>query len=93
MALFKCIQTGNVTEFDLEWDIRTMRQHPDYVEVEEEVKQENIENPVEEEDDVVEFEFKPLEITTLIATLDKLDSMDKFPKPLLELYDKLTTKE
>ena len=42
MALFKCIQTGNVTEFDLEWDIRTMRQHPDYEEVVEEVK------PVEE---------------------------------------------
>ena len=38
MALFKCIQTGNVTEFDLDWDIRTMRQHPDYEEVLEEVK-------------------------------------------------------
>ena len=38
MALFKCIQTGNVTEFDLEWDIRTMRQHPEYEEVQEEVK-------------------------------------------------------
>jgi hypothetical protein len=38
MALFKCIQTGNVTEFDLEWDIRTMRQHPEYEEVQEAIK-------------------------------------------------------
>ena len=45
MALFKCNQTGNTVEFDLEHDIRTMRQHPDYVEVVEEVKQEE-EKPV-----------------------------------------------
>ena len=38
MALFKCVQTGNTVEFDLEHDIRTMRQHPDYEEVLEEVK-------------------------------------------------------
>ena len=40
MALFKCLQTGNVVEFDLEWDIVQMKSHPDYVEVLEEVKQE-----------------------------------------------------
>lgn len=40
MALFKCLQTGNVTEFTLEWDIVQMKAHPDYVEVVEEVKQE-----------------------------------------------------
>jgi hypothetical protein len=38
MALFKCIQTGNTVEFDLDHDIQTMRQHPDYEEVLEEVK-------------------------------------------------------
>ena len=38
MALFKCTETGNTVEFDLEHDIRTMRQHPGYVEVLEEVK-------------------------------------------------------
>ena len=44
MAQFKCVQTGNTVEFNLEHDIRTMRQHPEYTEVVEEVKQE--EKPV-----------------------------------------------
>ncbi len=38
MAIFKCVQTGNTVEFNLEHDIRTMRQHPEYNEVIEEVK-------------------------------------------------------
>lgn len=38
MALFKCLQTGNVVEFDLEWDIVQMKSHPDYVEVIQEVQ-------------------------------------------------------
>jgi hypothetical protein len=38
MALFKCIQTGNVTEFVHEHDIVQMKTHPDYEEVQEEVK-------------------------------------------------------
>lgn len=38
MAVFKCIQTGNTVEFDLDHDILTMRQHPDYEEVLEKVK-------------------------------------------------------
>ena len=38
MALFKCIQTGNVTEFILEHDIVQMKAHPGYEEVQEEVK-------------------------------------------------------
>lgn len=38
MALFKCLQTGNTVEFDQEQDVRTMRQHPDYVEITEEEK-------------------------------------------------------
>lgn len=40
MALFKCLQTGNVVEFTLEWDIVQMKAHPDYAEIVEEVKQE-----------------------------------------------------
>jgi hypothetical protein len=36
MALFKCIQTGNVTEFILEHDIVQMKAHPGYEEVQEE---------------------------------------------------------
>lgn len=38
MALFKCLQTGNTVEFDLEWDIIQMRAHPDYEEIKEEEK-------------------------------------------------------
>lgn len=38
MAIFKCTETNNTVEFDLEHDIRTMRQHPGYVEIIEEVK-------------------------------------------------------
>jgi len=38
MAFFKCKQTGNVTEFILEHDIVQMKTHPDYEEVQEEVK-------------------------------------------------------
>jgi hypothetical protein len=38
MALFKCKQTGNTVEFDLDHDIDAMRTHPDYEEVLEEVK-------------------------------------------------------
>ena len=44
MATFRCAQTGNLVDFDLEWDITQMRAHPDYTEVVEEVKQE--EKPV-----------------------------------------------
>lgn len=44
MALFKDLQTGNVTEFLLDWDIVQMRSHPDYEEVIEEVKP--VEKPV-----------------------------------------------
>jgi len=44
MAIFKCVRTGNTAEFNLEHDIRAMRQHPEYTEVIEEVKQE--EKPV-----------------------------------------------
>ena len=38
MALFKCKQTGNVTEFIYEHDIVQMKTHPEYEEVKEEVK-------------------------------------------------------
>jgi len=38
MAIFKCTQTGNTVEFDLDHDIVAMRPHPDYEEVLEEVK-------------------------------------------------------
>jgi len=39
MAKFKDNATGNVFEFTTNHDIQTMRKHPDYVEVKEEVKQ------------------------------------------------------
>jgi hypothetical protein len=39
MAKFKDIATGNVFEFTNEHDIQTMRKHPEYVEVVQEVKQ------------------------------------------------------
>ncbi len=39
MAKFKDNATGNVFEFTNEHDIQTMRKHPEYTEVKEEVKQ------------------------------------------------------
>lgn len=33
MALFKCKSSGNIFEFVLEHDIKTMRTHPEYEEV------------------------------------------------------------
>jgi hypothetical protein len=45
MALFKCKQTGNTVEFDLDHDITAMRSHPDYEEVIAAVPQEE-EKPV-----------------------------------------------
>ena len=38
MATFRCKQTGNTVDFDLDHDIVAMRSHPDYEEVLEEVK-------------------------------------------------------
>ena len=38
MALFKCIQTGNITEFVNDHDIVQMQSHPSYEEIKEEVK-------------------------------------------------------
>ena len=38
MAVFKCTETNNTVEFTLEQDIVSMRSHPGYVEVLEEVK-------------------------------------------------------
>ena len=38
MAFFKCVQTGNVTEFVHEHDIIQMKDHPGYEEVQEEIK-------------------------------------------------------
>jgi hypothetical protein len=37
MANFKCNHSGNVVEFLLDHDIKTMRTHPEYTEVVEEV--------------------------------------------------------
>lgn len=37
MANFKCNHSGNIVEFLLEHDIKTMRTHPEYTEVVEEV--------------------------------------------------------
>jgi hypothetical protein len=33
MAIFKCNHSGNVVEFLLDHDIKTMRTHPEYTEV------------------------------------------------------------
>ena len=33
MALFKCNQSGTVVEFRDEYDIKTMKNHPEYTEV------------------------------------------------------------
>lgn len=33
MALFKCKSSGNIFEFVLEHDIKTMRTHPEYEEI------------------------------------------------------------
>lgn len=38
MAKFKCIHSGTIVEFFTEYDDKQMRQHPEYVEVVEEVK-------------------------------------------------------
>lgn len=40
MATFKCKQSGNEVTFEYEWDIKSMRSHPDYEEVVEEKKPE-----------------------------------------------------
>jgi hypothetical protein len=33
MALFRCNQSGNVVEFRDDYDIKTMKTHPEYTEV------------------------------------------------------------
>ena len=33
MALFRCNQSGNVVEFTDDYDIKTMKNHPEYTEV------------------------------------------------------------
>jgi hypothetical protein len=38
MVKFKCLTTGNITSFEQEHDIKTMRTHPEYAEVTEEPK-------------------------------------------------------
>lgn len=42
---FKCIQSGNVFEFHMAHDIKTMRAHPEYVEVKEQQPAESSEEP------------------------------------------------
>ena len=56
MALFKDLQTGNVTEFLLDWDIVQMRRHPDYEEVPEVTV---VEEPI-----VIKKPVKKLAVTT-----------------------------
>lgn len=48
MAKFKDNATGNVFEFNNEHDIQTMRKHPEYTEVKEEVKQPKKTKQIEE---------------------------------------------
>jgi hypothetical protein len=42
MAKFKCIYTGQVYTFEVSHDIDTMRKHPEYTEVKEEEKKEEV---------------------------------------------------
>lgn len=51
MADFKCKQSGNVYKFELEHDINTMRKHPDYEEVTEEIKEEQKQNKRSKKDE------------------------------------------
>ena len=49
MAKFRCNYTGNVFEFKLEHDVKTMREHPDYTEIkEEEIKKPSKKSKVED---------------------------------------------
>jgi len=34
MAKFRCVHTGNICEFTNEWDIKQMREHKEYTEIE-----------------------------------------------------------
>ena len=34
MVRFKCLLSGNVFQFEHEWDVEEMRQHPQYEEIE-----------------------------------------------------------
>lgn len=43
---FKCKQSGNVFEFNNEHDIKTMRTHPEYVEIVEEVVEQIEKKPI-----------------------------------------------
>ena len=43
---FKCKQSGNVFEFSSEHDIKTMRTHPEYVEIVEEVVEQLDKKPI-----------------------------------------------
>lgn len=45
-ARFKCKQSGNVFEFTVEHDIKTMRTHPEYEEVVEEVVEQVDKKPI-----------------------------------------------
>ena len=38
MAQFKCKLSGTQITVENDWDIKTMRRHPDYIEIVEEVK-------------------------------------------------------
>lgn len=51
MVKFKCKHTGNISEFNTEHDIKTMREHPEYVEI--------IENEVVEKEEPEKRAYKP----------------------------------
>jgi hypothetical protein len=39
---FKCIKTGNTVTFKSQYDIESMRQHPEYTEVQEQQQQQEV---------------------------------------------------
>ena len=53
MAKFRCNYTGNVFEFKIDHDIKTMREHPDYTEIKDEPKQSKKQKQVEEKHDTI----------------------------------------
>lgn len=50
MVKFKCKHTGNISEFNTEHDIKTMREHAEYVEI--------IENEVVEKEEPEKRAYK-----------------------------------
>lgn len=47
MVKFKCLLSGNVFQFEHEWDVEEMRKHPQYEEIEDGLQTEEKQNTKE----------------------------------------------